>query len=242
MKPKPKKPTSKSGAKITAKAFQATLERGRSRLNWVIIRMPFDVQAEWGKRGQLKVKGDINGFAFRTSLFPTGQGDHVLLVNKRMQAGARASVGTVARFRIEPDTEERTIAVPAELEDALAEDRALRRFFNQLNPSARADIAKWVGEVKSAETRVRRAEQMAERLLAVIEAEHELPPILRVALARDPQALEGWNQMSLLHRRRHFFGIFGYRNPEARARRVAKALQEAREIAEKRTGRRASGS
>jgi hypothetical protein len=188
------------------------------------------------------VKGDINGFAFRTSLFPTGQGDHVLLVNKRMQAGARAGVGTVARFRLELDTEERIIVMPAELEDALAEDRALRRFFEQLNPSGRADIAKWVGEVKSAETRVRRAEQMAERLLAVIEAERELPPILRVAFARDPRALEGWTRMPLLHRRRHLFGIFGYRNPESRARRLAKALQEAREFAGKRTGRRVSGS
>ena len=73
-----------------AKRFEARLERIRSRLNWVIIYVPFDAAQVWGLRGQIKVKGEINGFAFRTSLFPTGEGRHILLVNKRMQKGARA--------------------------------------------------------------------------------------------------------------------------------------------------------
>ena len=57
-----------------AQSFQATLERMKSRLNWIIIHIPFDVAKLWGSRGQFRVKGEINGFAFRTSLFPTGQG------------------------------------------------------------------------------------------------------------------------------------------------------------------------
>src|SRR5271156_5323484 len=101
-------------AKSIAKSFQAVLELMKSRLNWVVIRVPFDVSREWGKRGQVKVRGDINGFAFRTSLFPTGEGEHILLVNKRMQAGAHVSVGSEARFRLEPDTEARTVQVPDE--------------------------------------------------------------------------------------------------------------------------------
>ena len=66
--------------KTPRKSFQAELERGYSRLNWVIVRIPFDVVRVWGARGLLKVRGEINGFEFRTSLFPTGQGRHVLLV------------------------------------------------------------------------------------------------------------------------------------------------------------------
>ena len=81
----------------------------------MIIRIPFDVAKTWGRRGQLKVKGEVNGFAFRTSLFPTGKGDHIMIVNKGMQAGARAYLGMVAAFRLEPDTEERVITVPVEL-------------------------------------------------------------------------------------------------------------------------------
>lgn len=98
-------------AKPSAKSFRATLERINSPLKWVIIRIPFDVHKLWGARGQLKVKGEINGFAFRTSLFPRGKGGHILLVNKRMQQGARAVAGTIAQFRLEPDTEERVVTL-----------------------------------------------------------------------------------------------------------------------------------
>jgi len=223
----------KPAAKLVVKEFKATLERGHSNLNWVIVRIPFDVHKIWGTRGQLRVKGDINGFAFRTSLFPTGDGTHVLLVNKRMQAGAKAGVGTAARFRLEHDTEKRIVTVPAELERALSEDRALRRWFDALNHSMRNYITNWITDVKSAEARARRADQIAERLLSTMEAERELPPILKLAFARDPRAYEGWKLMSPLHRRMHLLGIFYYRNPAARARRIAKTLQEARTRAEK---------
>jgi uncharacterized protein YdeI (YjbR/CyaY-like superfamily) len=219
--------------KPRAKSFRAPLERSGSSLNWTIIRIPFDVAKTWGPRGQLRVKGEINGFAFRTSLFPTGNGDHVMIVNKGMQAGARAYLGVIAAFRLEPDTEERVITVPAELKRVLSEDRSLQRWFEQLNDSMRREISKWITTVKSAAARVRRAEQMAERLLATMEAEQELPPILQVAFSRDPRARQGWDQMSPTNRRRHLLGIFGYRSPEARARRVAKAVAEAAAFGEK---------
>lgn len=215
------------------KSFQATLERMKSRLNWIIIHIPFDVAKVWGCRGQLRVKGEINGFAFRTSLFPTGQGGHILLVNKKMQKGARAVAGTAARFQIEPDTEERVVTIPTEFSRVLAEERTLRRWFDQLNHSARNDIAKWVGEPKSPEARVRRAEQIAERLLATMDAERELPPILQVAFSRNPGAREGWEHMSMAQRRGHLLGIFYYRNPESRARRIDRMLDQASALAEK---------
>ena len=219
--------------KLIAKTFQARLERIDSPLKWVMIRIPFDAAKIWGKRGQLKVRGEINGFAFRTSLFPTGKGDHMMLVNKRMQRGAGAGPGTVAKFRLEPDLEVRVVAMPVELNRALAEDRSLRRWFDKLSYSMRKYINEWIAEVKSAEARTRRAEQIAERLLATMEAERELPPILQIAFAHNPRAREGWERMSAARRRGHLLGIFYYRNPEARGRRVEKTVQDAVEFAEK---------
>lgn len=222
---------------LLTKRFRATLERGDARLGWVIVRVPFDVKKIWGTRGQIRVKGDINGFAFGTSLFPTGSGGHILLVNKRMQKGGRAVLGQAAKFCLQPDTAERTIPLPSELKSFLDEDRSFRRWYDQLNPSTRHEISKWVTQVKSGASRERRAEQIAERLLAVMEAERELPPILQAAFARDERAREGWEKMSVAARRRHLFGIFYYRGPEARARRMEKALQEAVAILEKKSSR-----
>jgi len=229
----PKSSSKSRQAQTVARAFQATLERMKSRLNWIIVRIPFDVAKLWGRRGQLRVKGEINGFAFRTSLFPTGQGGHILLVNKKMQKGGRAVAGTVARFQIEPDTEKRVVTVPAELSRVLAQDRALRPWFDRLNPSTRHDIAKWVSEPNRPEARFRRAEQMAERLLATMDAERDLPPIVQVAFARNPIAREGWERMSMAQRRSHLLGIFYYRTPESRARRIEKMLDLALAIAER---------
>jgi uncharacterized protein YdeI (YjbR/CyaY-like superfamily) len=216
-----------------AKRFDARLERLRSRLNWIIIRIPFDAVQAWGLRGQIKVKGEINGFGFRTSLFPTREGRHFLLVNKRMQKGARAVEGSVARFQMELDREERIVTIPDEVWSILSEDRSLRRWYDRLNYSTRNDIAKWVTEPKGGDARIRRAEQIAERLLAVMDAEQELPPILQVAFAGHPRAREGWDGMSASRRRGHLFGIFYYRTPDARTRRIDKMLDDATALAEK---------
>src|SRR5262245_37518368 len=113
----------------TSRSFSAQLERLRSGLGWVIVRIPLDVAAVWGKRGRIKVKGEINGFPFRTSLFPTRDGTHFVLVNKRMQKGARAYLGTTIRMRLELDTEERVVEIPIELKRVLSEERALLRWF-----------------------------------------------------------------------------------------------------------------
>lgn len=205
-------------------------------LGWVIIRVPLDVAKVWGKRGQLRVKGEINGYSFRTSLFPDGKGHHFMMVNKQMQCGAGARAGMTARFRMEPDTEERVVREPAELAQALKQSKRLQKYYASLNYSTRREIAKLIGGGKQAETRRRRAEQMAVHLLEVLEAERgDLPPLLRLALERNPRARAGWERMPPSQRRFHLFGITGYRSPESRARRVEKAVAEMVEYAEKRS-------
>ena len=219
------------------KSYSAPLEHLRSGLGWVVAYLPFDAASVWGSRGRLKVKGEISGFAFRTSLFPTRDGRHFLLINKRMQKGAQAVAGQKARFRLEPDLEERTVTVPPELKRVLAEDRSLLRWFDKLNYSTRKWIVDWITNVKSVEARVRRAEQVAEQLLSTMEAERELPPMMQLAFTRNPRAREGWEQMSALRRRGQLLAIFYYRTPDSRARRLAKVVDEAAALADKNTDR-----
>lgn len=221
----------KSGS--TTKTFEAVLERTGDRLNWIVIRIPFDAAELWGKRGQLRVKGEINGFAFRSSLFPTGQGGHILMVNKKMQSGGKAVPGTKAKFRLEPDTAPREIKPSPELLRIFRQSKALQKYFDSMNFSTRRYISVWVEEAKNPETRRRRAEQIAERLMETMEAERELPPLIQIALQHNPKARIGWDLMSPTHRRSHLMGIFYYRNPEARVRRVAKAVEEMMEYAER---------
>lgn len=214
-------------AKLAPKTFEAVLERTADRLRWVIARIPIDLAKIWGKRGQIKVQGEINGFAFSTTLFPTGDGRHFLLVNKKMLSGAKAAPGLTVKFRLRPDTTPRiTVSSPAELLRELGQSKRLLKFYESLNPSRRREIAKWVAECKSQDARKRRSLQIAERLMETIEAERELPPIMQLAFRQNPRAAEQWQRMSPSHRRAHLFAIFYYRTPEARARQVAKAIEE----------------
>ena len=89
----------------TTKKFRGVLEPDNTPLKWVIVKLPFDPAKAWPTRNRLRVKGTINGFAFRTSLFGSAQGGHLLLVNKQMQKGAGASVGSMAEIVLEPDLE-----------------------------------------------------------------------------------------------------------------------------------------
>jgi len=231
------KPKPKAKLKLVKKSFKALLERLRSNLGWIVVWIPFNVFKVWGSRGRLKIRGEINGFAFRTSLFPTRKGEHFLLVNKKMQEGAAAKEGSTAEFWLEPDLEERIVAIPAEMKRILAEDRSFRIWFDKLNYSIRKWLADWITQPKGAASRVRRAEQVAEQLFSAMEAERELPPALKLAFTRDPRAFEGWNLMSRSHRRGLLIAIFYYRSPDSRARRIEKVVEEAIALAEKKSNR-----
>jgi uncharacterized protein YdeI (YjbR/CyaY-like superfamily) len=208
--------------------FNATLERLRDGLGWTIVRVPFDPQAVWTKMVRLRVKGEVNGFSFRTSLFPFSSetGGYFLLVNHAMQRGGGVRAGQAAEFALQPDLDERPADLPDELAALLEEADGLRGWYDGLTEYTRREIGKWVNGVKSDAARVRRAEQMAERLLATMEAETELPPLIANALKRRPGAMAGWEKMPASKRRTLLMAVFYYQTVEARKNRIAKLVEE----------------
>lgn len=224
-------------ASAPGKTFRALLEPDGTRLKWTIARVPFDIAKAWPIRKGRRVRGEVNGFPFRTSLFPDPRGSgQVLLVNKKMQAGAGASQGDRVTIHLEPDFEEREAVIPPELARELKSEPGLRKWFDAISPSYRREIGKWVSEPKSAASRQTRAGQMAERLLLAMDGERETPPILRLAFQREPLAEAGWKAMTPTQRRGHLLGIFYYRTTETRERRAGQAVAEALKIAKKKAG------
>ena len=221
----------------SAKSFRVVLEAAGVRPRWVIARIPVDLKKAWPEWRGRRVLGEINGFAFRTTLFPSSNGkSHALLVNKKMQAGAKATAGDKVQIRLEPDMAEPVVELPSELMAALKGDRHLRKWFDGLSPSMRKGIAQFVDQAKGAETRLMRAEKIAESLMLAMEGEVEVPPILRAAFQRQPLAQEGWKAMTRSQRRNHLLGIFYVQTVDGRERRAAKAVDEAVRVA-KRNGR-----
>ena len=216
----------KAGGK--AKRFKAVLEKLHDYLGWTVARVPFVPSAVWPEMVRLRVKGTVNGFPFRTSLFAYGKGSgYFFLVNRSMQMGGDVRVGQMAEFTLEPDLEPRPAELPEELAPLLDEEEGLRAFYDSFSESMRREIGKWIGGVKSAESRMKRAQQMAERLLGAMEGERELPPVVAAAFRRRPKAKKGWEKMTPYQRRCELLAVYYYQTPEARDKRVEKLCDTA---------------
>ena len=220
-------------------AHSALLEPDGTALKWVIARVPFDIAKAWPVRNGRRVRGEIAGFAFRTSLFPDARrGGHYLLVNKKMQSGSNSRVGSRVKIWLEPDLAERPVVLPTELVRALNADRQVRKLFDSMSHSRRREFGKFADQPKSPAARTKRAEKIAEMLMQALEGEHDPPPILRALFQRHPGSREAWLALTPAQRRSHLLGIFYYETAEARERRAMKAIEAALESSGTETARR----
>lgn len=129
-----------------------------------MLKIPFDVEKEWGNRARVSVRGTMNGFAFRTSIFPDGKGGHTMMVNKAMRQGAAARPGDFVRMELQQDNAPRTVTVPADLKRALAKSARARAVFDAFAPSHRKAYIEWIESAKRDETRAARIAKAMEMI------------------------------------------------------------------------------
>jgi hypothetical protein len=138
---------------------------GRGPKNaWTFFTVPFSVEEAFGTKARLPVKGTINGAPFVSSAMPAGDGTHAIGVSKQLQAAARASAGDTVTVVLEPDTEPRTVEVPAELAAAFAGARKAHTAFSALAYSHQKEYVTWIASAKRPATRERRVAQAIEML------------------------------------------------------------------------------
>lgn len=146
------------------KEFQAALV-GRGPGNaWVFLPIPFDVEEVFGKRSRVPVKGTINGYPFRNSLLPEGDGTHSMAVNKELQNGATAGPGDLVAVVMEADTDDRVVVVPDDLAAALGKSDPAKGAFDALAYSHKKEYVDWIEDAKKPETRQRRILKAVEML------------------------------------------------------------------------------
>lgn len=131
---------------------------------WTILRPPFSVAEVFGAKARVPVAGTINGFPFRNSLMPEGDGNHRMMVGKELQAGAKAKAGDTVSVILDRDDKKREAKVPAELTAALKKNKPAATFFAALSPSCKSEYATWISSAKRAETRASRAAKAVDML------------------------------------------------------------------------------
>jgi hypothetical protein len=144
---------------VPAKRFTVELERmGKTSAGFPV---PFDLKIVFG-RARPPVKVTIRGHTWRTTPGVYGGVGYIGL-NRDVRAAAGVDVGDRVRVAMELDTEPRTVAVPADLRDALAASDA-QETFDRLSFTHRREYVEWVESAKRAETRERRLAETVRRV------------------------------------------------------------------------------
>ncbi len=156
---------SKTGSMIR---FSATLFRPKAAakaVSWTFLTLPKGASRKLSSRGQTTVEGTLNGFPFRATLEPDGQGGHWLKVDRKMRQAAGADAGEVVTLEIAPVAEEPEPKVPPDLRKALAAaPMKAREVWSDITPAARRDFIHWIVSPKRPETRMKRIETACDML------------------------------------------------------------------------------
>jgi hypothetical protein len=138
--------------------FEAKLERPEGVGTWTFVSVPFNVEEAYDIKSKIKVKGTVNGIPFRSSLMPSGDGTHFLVVNKSIRDAAGVSSGDIVHVAMEHDTDVREVIIPDDLKNALEVNENARGNFEQLSYSHKKEFVDWIGEAKREETHAKRIE------------------------------------------------------------------------------------
>ncbi len=146
--------------------YKVSLEHTGQKGTTCFLRAPFDPEKELGSK-RLPVKGTINGVPYRSTLckMPIG-GIYAIPVCRELREQIGAEIGDIVQWVIEPDRNERTVEVPAELASEFKKNTAARQTWDKLAHTHRKEYANWITSAKKEDTRARRIERSIELLTA----------------------------------------------------------------------------
>jgi hypothetical protein len=127
------------------------------------VELPAEVITRLGGR-KTRVRGTVNGTAFKSSTMPTRDGGANLGLHKATREAAGVAFGDRVTLEIELDDAVRTVEMPPQLERALASEPGLREAFDGLSFTNRREMAEAIAGAKREDTRARRLTQALEQL------------------------------------------------------------------------------
>lgn len=124
------------------------------------VNVPEEISRVLGKKGNIPVRGAVNGFPFRSTLVPVKEGPYRLYLNMGMRKGAGAEAGDTVEILLEPDPDPRPEPVPGPLMDALGLDPGAAAAWDALAPSRRREILRYLNSLKSRDALARNVEKV----------------------------------------------------------------------------------
>jgi hypothetical protein len=129
-----------------------------------ILRLPDDASAKLPSRGQVAVKGVLNGHAFQTVLEPDGRRGHWLKVDKKLRQALALNEGDTVALMVEPTKDWPEPTIPEDFRTSLADAPDISELWKALTPMARWEWVRWINATKNLQTRERRVEVSISKL------------------------------------------------------------------------------
>lgn len=144
--------------------FTAPMERMDGRFAWSYVEFPHDVEKLFGKKGNVRVKGTINGVAVDRALMPTKSGYHIIILGGDIRRAAKIKkVGQLVQVEVWLNTEPTKMDIPEELADTLDFIPEMKAAWDKLNPGMQRNMCYWVGTAKTTATRAKRVAELLRR-------------------------------------------------------------------------------
>lgn len=131
---------------------------------WTYIVVPFSVLEVFGSKAMVPVTGTINGFPFRNSLMPAGDGTHLMGISKTLLQAANAASGDLAQFVMELDRAPRTLEIPEDFRVALDKAKATAEVFKKMSNSRQREYVDWIAGAKREQTRIDRIAKAVKKI------------------------------------------------------------------------------
>jgi hypothetical protein len=140
-------------------SFEAKMIRPEGVGTRTFVNIPPEVLGTFGSKGQVKVRGTVNGYPFRSTALPMGDGTHYLVVGKSIRDQIHAAQGDTVTITIELDSGDRQLETPADFTQALSDQPQANEVFDRLSYSHKKAYVDWISSAKQGETRQRRIEK-----------------------------------------------------------------------------------
>ena len=137
-------------------------------LDAAFIEFPYDVETEFGVKGQVKILATFDGVAYRGSLAKMGHHCHCVGLTKAIRRAIGKNAGDTVRVVIRPDTVPRIVAIPDDLQKLFAGNEESRKIFDALSFTHKKEYVEWIASAKKDETRRGRIEKTIVMLLAKV--------------------------------------------------------------------------
>ena len=134
--------------------FKATIESvsGPAGRGGACVLFPYDVEKEFGTRGQVPVKITFDGVPYTGTMVKYGLPQHMLPLLKAIRDKIGKGPGDTVSVTVERDESVRTVEVPPELEKLLKKEKLLP-IFDKLSYTHRKEYCRWITEARKEETR-----------------------------------------------------------------------------------------